>query len=113
MGLVGLVLQILGTGVGAMLGRKTPEQLVHVMSGAMGLVSALVGTALSAFIIYGGMQMKALRSWPVAIAAAIAAILSWFPCISPCCCLGIFGVPVGIWALIVLMDAEVKAAFTS
>ncbi len=30
------------------------------------------------------------------------------PCVSPCCLLGL---PLGIWALIVLVKPEVKAAF--
>jgi hypothetical protein len=32
------------------------------------------------------------------------------PCISPCCLLGL---PIGIWALVVLLKPEVKAAFTA
>jgi hypothetical protein len=30
------------------------------------------------------------------------------PCLSPCCCLGL---PIGIWALVVLLDNNVKASF--
>lgn len=37
-----------------------------------------------------------------------AAILAMIPCVSPCCLLGL---PLGIWALIVLLKPEVKAAF--
>lgn len=37
-------------------------------------------------------------------------ILSMVPCVSPCCLLGL---PVGIWALVVLNTPEVKQAFRS
>ena len=39
-----------------------------------------------------------------------AVVLSMIPCLGPCCYLG---VPVGAWALVVLLDADVKASFTS
>ena len=37
-----------------------------------------------------------------------ATIIAMVPCISPCC---LVGLPIGIWALVVLMKPEVKAAF--
>jgi len=40
----------------------------------------------------------------------VASILAMVPCISPCCLLGI---PIGIWALVVLMKPEVQQAFVS
>jgi hypothetical protein len=51
--------------------------------------------------------MKKLESYSFAMAAAIIAMI---PCISPCCLLGL---PFGIWALVVLGDGSVKAAFQS
>ncbi|MDP8924982.1 MAG: hypothetical protein M3O34_19215 [Chloroflexota bacterium] len=50
--------------------------------------------------------MRALRSWGVAMAGAILAIV---PC-GPCCLLGL---PFGIWAILVLIDDEVKQAFAT
>jgi hypothetical protein len=41
----------------------------------------------------------------------VATILSIFPAPPPCCCLN--GIPVGIWALVVLLDTNVKAAIKS
>jgi hypothetical protein len=70
---------------------------------AFGVVAVLV----SAFVIFGGIQMKNAKMYGVSMAAAIVSVI---PCCSPCLCLGI---PFGIWALIVLMDADVKSAFTS
>jgi hypothetical protein len=65
-----------------------------------------VGLAVSLFVIYGGMQMLKLRSFGIVLAAAILTLL---PCVGPCCCVGI---PIGIWALVVISKPEVKAAFT-
>lgn len=53
--------------------------------------------------VYGSDRMTHLESYPLSIAAAIAAMV---PCY---CCL--LGLPMGIWALIVLNDKEVKQAF--
>ncbi len=58
-------------------------------------------------IILGAVRMKNLQSYSFAMTSAILAML---PCISPCCVLGL---PFGIWALVVLSDAAVKAAFRS
>ncbi|MBN1590539.1 MAG: hypothetical protein JW888_13575 [Pirellulales bacterium] len=49
--------------------------------------------------------MLRLRSYALAMTAAILAII---PCFYPCC---IPGAPFGIWAVIVLADGNVRAAF--
>ena len=53
------------------------------------------------------LKMKNLESYSFAMAASIIAMI---PCIGPCCLLGI---PFGIWSIVVLGDAQVKAAFRS
>jgi hypothetical protein len=65
----------------------------------------LLAIAISGFIIFGALKMKSLESYGLAFAAAILAAI---PCISPCCCIGL---PVGIWAAMVLNKPEVKASF--
>lgn len=75
------------------------------LSGGVGVFSAGVGVVLSIVVITGAVKMKNLESHGFAMAAAIIALV---PCISPCCFLGL---PFGIWALVVLSDAHVKAAF--
>ena len=60
---------------------------------------------LDIVVILGGIKMKALRNHGLSMVAAIIAIV---PCFGPCCVLGI---PFGIWALVVLNDANVRAAF--
>lgn len=54
----------------------------------------------------GALKMKNLQSYGL---ANTGAILSLIPCCGPCVCLGI---PLGIWALVVLRKPEVRAAFT-
>lgn len=104
----GIAMNVLGTGMGALIPASGTggEQMVNLFSGVMGIGFNLIGLAVSAFVIYGAMQMKELRSYAMSIAAAVLAIL---PC-GPCCCIGL---PVGIWALVVLLRPEVKAAFVS
>jgi hypothetical protein len=50
-------------------------------------------------------KMKRLESYGLAMTAAIIVMV---PYVSPCC---ILGLPFGIWALVVLCDSSVKAAF--
>jgi len=76
-----------------------------MFSGALGAVSSSLGILISGVIFYGGLKMKRLENHGLAVAASILAII---PCTSPCCLLGI---PVGIWALVVLSKPEVKSAF--
>lgn len=104
--LVSLLFNLLGAGLGAGLGKDTPEIATQLMSGVVGVIFAVIGILIGGFLIYGGMQMRALRGYVISI---IASILVMIPCFFPCCCPA--GIPVGIWALVVLMKPEVKAAF--
>jgi hypothetical protein len=64
----------------------------------------VVKLALDVLTLYAGWQMRQLQSWSLCVAGTVAAML---PC-SACC---ILGLPMGIWALIVLLDNEVKQVF--
>lgn len=108
---ISLLFTILGTGLdladaGGSLG-PSEEALASLMSGTMAVVFAILGLLAAAVIIYGALKMKDLQSHPLAVAAAVVAMV---PCVSPCCLLGL---PVGIWALVVLLRPEVKAAFSA
>lgn len=81
------------------------QNSLHNSSGALGLVSNLFGLLLSVLILWGATKMKSLRSYEFSVTAAI---LSLLPCFTPCCLLGL---PIGIWALVVLMKPEVKSQF--
>ncbi|MCP3138783.1 hypothetical protein [Pyxidicoccus xibeiensis] len=61
---------------------------------------------INALVFFGALKMKSLKSYGLAMTAGI---LSLIPCCGPCLCLGL---PVGIWALVVLRKPEVRAAFT-
>lgn len=60
---------------------------------------------LSLVTLLAGIRMLQRRSYVLVMTGVILAII---PCFSACCCLGM---PFGIWALVVLSNAEVKAAF--
>ena len=81
------------------------EQFMRMFSGTVGIISGLVAMAIAGLIFYGAMKMKNLQShgW-----AYTASILAAVPCVSPCC---LIGLPIGIWALVVLSKPEVKSAF--
>jgi hypothetical protein len=76
------------------------------------LVSSNIGLgtvqALAAFVtILGGVRMRQLRNHTLAVVGAVASAI---PCVSCSACCGL-GEVVGIWALVVLLNAEVRAAF--
>jgi hypothetical protein len=55
-------------------------------------------------VIFGGIQMLRLKNRGFAMAAAILSLV-------PCCNCWIVGLPIGIWALVVLSDYHVRLAF--
>jgi hypothetical protein len=72
-----------------------------------GLGGGCVSIFISLLVIIGAIRMMMMRSHGLAV---FAAILTAIPCISPsACCL--IGEGVGIWALVVLLNADVRAAF--
>lgn len=100
-----ILLNILGTGLGAMASEGGADQATNLLSGAFGILVYLFDLAVAGFIVYGALQMKDLKNHTLAM---VAAIVSMIPCVGPCC---VIGVPAGIWALVVLNKSEVKAAF--
>lgn len=80
------------------------QRFIQIFSGVMGVTSCILGLALSGLVLYGALQMKKARSYGWAMTASILALV---PCTSPCC---LVGVPIGIWALVVLLRPEVKSA---
>jgi hypothetical protein len=81
------------------------ERVVSLLSGPFGILLTVATLLIFALIFFGAMKMKKLESYGLAMTAAI---LSLIPCLSICC---ILGIPFGIWALVVLLNADVKAAF--
>lgn len=68
-------------------------------------ISNVLVLVLGAVTIVGALKMKNLENYSLSMAAAIIAMV---PCVGPCCCIGL---PVGIWALILLNKPEIKSAF--
>jgi hypothetical protein len=100
----------LSTG-GAMFHHEMPPNIppqmrafIEGMHGPLAGVINLVIAALNGFVLFGAIKLLRLRNYGVAMAASIVAML---PC--QCCCL--FGLPFGIWALVVLNRPEVKSQF--
>ncbi len=105
--ILGLLSRFIFTGA-AMLpnmdNNEAAARYARLMMGGVGIVIGVVGLVVYGFVLWAAMQMKMLRKWNLSVAASVAAML---PC--TCCC--IFGLPIGIWSLVVLMKPEVKSAF--
>ncbi len=87
--------------------QNVPDWLKQSMgtSSATNIITNIVVLLTSGLVIFGATKMLKLQSFGLAMASAIVAMV---PCLGPCCCVGL---PVGIWALVVLNKPEVKAAF--
>lgn len=70
----------------------------------MSFALSIIVLVLIPIVLIGGLKMMKLQSHGLALAAAIVAMLPL-----TCCC--VFGLPIGVWALIVLLRADVKAGF--
>ena len=98
---------LVGTG-GAMIqhtGNPEFDKMFAAMMGTFGLAAGVIGFLGGILILIAGVKMKKLEAYGLAIAASIIAMI---PCLSTCC---IVGLPIGIWALVILSKPEVKASF--
>jgi len=87
---------------------NAPEFIQAMQRGVTGPVAAAIQgmfVLVNLIIIGGALQMLRFRSWGLALAASILAMVNFGSC---CCGLGL---PVGIWSLVVLASSDVKAAF--
>lgn len=105
--LLGLLANLFGMGFGGMPDFGGDERLAMFLSGGIGTAVNLLGLLVAALVLFGAMRMRQLRSWGLAMTVSILAMI---PCVSPCCVLGL---PIGIWALVILLRPEVKSAFTA
>jgi len=78
---------------------------VTMFSGTGAIIGSILGILSSVLVLFGGLKMKRLESYSLAMAASIIAMI---PCVSPCC---LIGLPIGIWSVVILAKPEVKAAF--
>ncbi len=107
MNFVGIILNVFNVVVGQGFrgGNVHGDPALAMFSGVGGIVGGIVGLIMALLVIAGAIKMKNLSSYGLAMTAAIVAVI---PCVSPCCLLGL---PFGIWALVVLNEENVKAAF--
>ena len=107
--IAGMLMNILGVGINAanrgMHGQPEIPAWVNMMSGGLGIVFNIIGLIMAVVVFLGALKMKKLENYGFALTATIIAMV---PCVSPCCWVGL---PVGIWALVILQKPEVKAAF--
>lgn len=82
-------------------------QSVKTQSMATGFGTGIFSLIAGLLTLIGGLRMYQLRSFGLAITGAIAACI---PCVSCLGCCGV-GEVVGIWAIVVLLNPEVRAAF--
>lgn len=82
------------------------RSMMEFSTGPLGLFFGALGIAAAVILLMGGVRMRQLRSYGLAMTAAILSVVG---CLYGCCCVAT--IPVGIWAIVVLMKPEVKAAF--
>jgi hypothetical protein len=63
---------------------------------------------VSFLILFGGVRMMGLKSYGLAVTGAILAAIPCVSCPGACCFIGEIA---GIWALIVLLNSDVRSAF--
>lgn len=68
------------------------------------MVQLAGGLVLNLLAVVGGIKMRSLSGYGLAMTGAVCGIIP----VSGCCCLTM---PVGIWAVVVLANADVKRAF--
>lgn len=108
---VSILMKLLGMGMTGMNGFENTQneeaaKLAQMLGGGVGIVISIIGIIVGIFILFGAVKMKKLENHGLAMTTSIIALL---PCLSPCCCLGL---PIGIWALVILNKPEVKQYFT-
>lgn len=102
------ILMMAGIGMNALQARggaTEAERMILAMSGTFSFVIGGLGLIGGIVILLGGIKMRKLQNYGFCLAASIIAMI---PCVSACC---IVGLPIGIWALVVLAKPEVKSAF--
>ena len=83
------------------------EETAAWLGGTGGIIGLSLCMLASIIVLVGAWKMKNLRAYGFSVTAML---IGTFPCMSICCGLGF---PIGIWGLVVLSNANVKAAFKS
>jgi hypothetical protein len=86
-------------------GNPEIDKMMATLTGPMGLLLGGLWLLTGLLQLFGAIKMKRLEGYGLVMAASI---LGMIPCFSSCC---LIGLPIGIWALVVLSKPEVKSAF--
>jgi hypothetical protein len=81
------------------------KQTMYYTAVAEYLGGGILWILLSILALIGAIRMMSLRNYGLAMTSAVLTVI---PCVTPCCLLG---QAAGIWALIVLLNNDVRAAF--
>jgi hypothetical protein len=104
--IVFLLLRLVGSGLGTALAHDNSGRMMALLSGGLGLAAFALGMLFYGVAIFGALKMSKLESYTM---AWVATVICALPC-GYCCCLGL---GLAIWSAVVLMNDEVKAAFTA
>jgi hypothetical protein len=102
-----IAMMVFGFSLSTLSSGSEQDRFINMLSGTIGVATSVIGLIIAGVIFFGARRMQELRSWGLALTVSILAMI---PCISPCC---LIGLPIGIWAIVVLVRPEVKAAFTA
>ena len=103
-----MALTLAGLGMSTMANTNTSnemEKAALAFFGTFGMALLAVGLIGGLVILFGGIKMRNFQNYGLCMTASILAMI---PCLS-CCFL--IGIPIGIWALVVLSKPEVKNLF--
>lgn len=73
------------------------------------IAGVLFSAAWSAFVVFAGMKLRRLESWGLVLAGSI---MAGVPCCGAQLIMCFPGLPVAIWAVVVLSQPKVKSAFS-
>lgn len=82
------------------------QEIVKNSHGTTPAISNGVLALIAGFTIIGAIQMLRRKTWGLCLAASILSMIH----IGSCCC--VLGAPFGIWALVMLMNTDVKDSFS-
>jgi len=108
----GAIAQMVGVTFGTM--QQMPEDMPNFVIQMQALTKNPAVIASSTFLsvgmgvvaIIGAIKMMKLQSYGLAMTAAVLTVI---PCFGSCCCF--IGIPIGIWAMVVLNKDYVKSQF--
>ena len=86
-------------------GIKSPHDLLMLVGPTFYLGWGGLTALVAVLTLFGSIRMLSLHSYGLAM---FGAILTAIPCVTPCCLVGQIA---GIWAIIVLMNPDVRRAF--